>query len=215
MRRVLVYVAHLSLGARSGSRREASSGSPSIEAPPTAAAASGPKSTAAKSVGRSEIDCSWVRVNPRCDGKPNADSLCSSRCKGQCADRQRRLERVTTASNAPVCEPPGQPGTRRTPMWPVAADPSRVFGTLELSLDWGIPSGCRQFPIEESCVCRGVRRSGRSSHPRFSAGVWASLFGGQPRGNRPDGEKGCWRLCSYAMSPRRKPTATAWALLRA
>jgi hypothetical protein len=29
------------------------------------------------------------------------------------------------------------------------------------------------------------------------------------------GDADGFSLCSYAMSPRRKPTATAWALLRA
>ena len=64
MNRVLVYVAHLSRGARSGSRRAMSSGSPSIEAAPTTPAASGPNNTAAN---RSEagIDCSSVDVSPR------------------------------------------------------------------------------------------------------------------------------------------------------
>ena len=65
IKRVLVYVAHLSRGARSGSRCAMSSGSPSIEAAPTTPAASGPNSTAAKSVGRRWIDCSSVDVRPR------------------------------------------------------------------------------------------------------------------------------------------------------
>src|SRR5262249_39172036 len=65
-KRVLVYVAHLSLGARSGSRRVRSSGSPSIDAAPTRPPASGPNKTAATSLGRIDIDCSSVRVSPRC-----------------------------------------------------------------------------------------------------------------------------------------------------
>ena len=52
------------------------------------------------------------------------------------------------------------------------------------------------------------------SHPRFSAGGGHPSFGLQPRGEGPGGEEDA-DGGSYAMSPRRKPTATAWALLRA
>src|SRR3970282_601626 len=62
MKRVLVYVAHFRRGARSR-RRDVSSGSPSIDAAPTAAAASGPNRTAATSVGRTEIDNSVFLVS--------------------------------------------------------------------------------------------------------------------------------------------------------
>ncbi len=56
MKRVLVYVAHLRRGARSGSDGARSSGSPSIDAALTTAPASGPNKTAAKSVGNRAID---------------------------------------------------------------------------------------------------------------------------------------------------------------
>ena len=52
------------------------------------------------------------------------------------------------------------------------------------------------------------------SHPRFSAGGGHPSFGCNPEGQArleiwdADGR-------SYKMSPRRKPTATAWALLLA
>src|SRR5947208_14330597 len=51
----LVYAAHLSLGARSRSRRATSSGSPSIDALPTTPPARGPSKTAANSVGSPAI----------------------------------------------------------------------------------------------------------------------------------------------------------------
>src|SRR3990172_826996 len=63
MKRVLVYVAHLSLGARSGLRADTSSGSPSIDTAPTIPADSGPKRTAAKRIGKTEIESSVVRVS--------------------------------------------------------------------------------------------------------------------------------------------------------
>src|SRR6188768_713892 len=62
MNRVLVYVAHLRRGARSGSDGARSSGSPSIDAALTTAPASGPKSTAANNVGNRAIDNCVVRV---------------------------------------------------------------------------------------------------------------------------------------------------------
>ncbi len=62
IKRMLVYVAHLSRGARSGSPRVMRSGSPSIEAAPTTAAANGLINTAATSIGMLEIESSIVLV---------------------------------------------------------------------------------------------------------------------------------------------------------
>ena len=78
MKRVEVYVAHFSRGARSESRGATSSGSPSIEAAPTTAAASGPKRTAAMRVGMTEIDCSVVRVNRTLDRSATAATSASA-----------------------------------------------------------------------------------------------------------------------------------------
>ena len=63
IKRVLVYVAHFSLGARSGPPRDSNSGSPSIDADPTTPAASGPNRTAANTAGMPEIDNSSVWDN--------------------------------------------------------------------------------------------------------------------------------------------------------
>ena len=97
----------------------------------------------------------------------------------------------------------------------VAAGVDPIHEMLGLSLERGIRYGCRQFPIEESyAYVQGLEDLVGPSHPRFSAGGGHPSFGGYPEGTARV-EK--WMLTgwSYAMSPRRKPTATAWALLRA
>ncbi len=183
MKRVLVYVAHFSLGARSGPPRVISSGSPSIDADPTTPAANGPKSTAAKTAAIPEIDSSRVRR------QADADPFGHSSGHSERQHRQGCFE--------------GVPGENQTEPSPTAATASaRTYATvrafcpprmdLALSLEWGIRCVCRQFPIEESCLCRESRSPGRSRLILSSpAGVGIPLSGGSAHGNSPALRNGC------------------------
>ena len=124
------------------------------------------------------MDCSQCRQR-LCDCKSNAVSLGDRGGNGEHQHDEGLLEGVAR-----------QRGDQWLRVWrrDEHGDVGRVrrcgcvCGHLAPSLERGIRCGCRQFPIEESCVCGGARKSGRAVSSSVLHWGWASLFRGQPRG---------------------------------